>query len=431
MTTAQQQTEASEVKAFAGFLKWEQSSRDTIDFKKIYIDMAGDLCAGLMLSQIVYYYLPGKDGRSKLRVSRDGHLWIAKRRDEWWDEIRLKPDAADTAIEKLRKKNLIVTALFKFAGAPTVHLRLNEDEFLKSHASILANPQNPNRRTAKMQIGEKPKTLTQTTAETTKQDNTCKAPEALALTAETKAFDANASAHDTFSIQPDPVKTANSSFPPSTEKTVSTVDVAAKTPSPKVAQKGSPAPGEGKPRNPVFEAIARGIFDAKDSAGVSAVGGRVAPILHGTKRGQGCMGLLDYEKARQGADAIDLDALAAAVPSFIDWYKAKYNASLPQDCAKFIGHWQAGRGTVKAVEERPQPDPNCFDCAGSGICVDFDTRAPSPCHCLKPAKKPTRHPTSCKCRGQHFISFTDERGNMLARPCDGVNEPTHEVAING
>ena len=74
---------------WSDFLLWETASRDTIDFKTIYVDMAGDLIAGLMLSQIIYWYLPAKDGSSKLRICRDNYYWIAKGREDWWDEIRI------------------------------------------------------------------------------------------------------------------------------------------------------------------------------------------------------------------------------------------------------------------------------------------------------------------------------------------------------
>jgi hypothetical protein len=52
------------------FLAWEAASRDTIDFKKIYVDMADDLVAGLLLSQVVYWFLPDRNGNLKLRVRR-------------------------------------------------------------------------------------------------------------------------------------------------------------------------------------------------------------------------------------------------------------------------------------------------------------------------------------------------------------------------
>ena len=54
------------------FVQWELASRETIDFKMIYVDIAGgDILAGLLLSQIIFWNLPGKDGRSKLRVQKE------------------------------------------------------------------------------------------------------------------------------------------------------------------------------------------------------------------------------------------------------------------------------------------------------------------------------------------------------------------------
>ena len=51
-----------------GFLTWEKTTWDTVDFKRIYVDMAGDRVAGLMLSQLVYWcLLPNKNGKSKLQ----------------------------------------------------------------------------------------------------------------------------------------------------------------------------------------------------------------------------------------------------------------------------------------------------------------------------------------------------------------------------
>ena len=41
------------------FLEWERRSRDTIDVKRCYVDVAGGLVAGVLLSQVVYWFLPG------------------------------------------------------------------------------------------------------------------------------------------------------------------------------------------------------------------------------------------------------------------------------------------------------------------------------------------------------------------------------------
>jgi hypothetical protein len=119
-----------EIKDFNHFLLWEQASRDAIMVKRIYIDMAGDVLAGLMLSQIIYWHLPNDEGRSRLRVFKDGYWWLAKSHTEWWDECRLTVDQARRAVKILQEKNLIVTALKQFNGAPTVHIRLDQEAFL-------------------------------------------------------------------------------------------------------------------------------------------------------------------------------------------------------------------------------------------------------------------------------------------------------------
>lgn len=118
--------------SFRDFLYWEKASRDTIDFKKIYVDMTGDLLAGLLLSQIVFWHLPNKSGDSKLRVRKNGHYWIAKSHEEWYDEIRFSRYNFDTASKKLVQAGLIEKKVFKFNGTPMIHLRLIEEIFLKS-----------------------------------------------------------------------------------------------------------------------------------------------------------------------------------------------------------------------------------------------------------------------------------------------------------
>lgn len=113
------------------FIYWEQTSRDTIDFKKAYVDIAEDLIAGLLLSQIVYWHLPNSEtGKAKLRVKKEGHLWIAKSRTDWWDEIRITGKQFDRASNILVKKGLIEKKTFKFNGSPTVHIRILWENFL-------------------------------------------------------------------------------------------------------------------------------------------------------------------------------------------------------------------------------------------------------------------------------------------------------------
>lgn len=120
------------------FLLWENASRDTVDFKKCYVDLADDLVAGLLLSQIVYWHLPSKEtGKTKLRVRQEGHLWIAKGREDWHEEIRITAKQFDRASNILVKKGLIEKKTFKFNGNPTIHIRLIWENFLPSLEALI------------------------------------------------------------------------------------------------------------------------------------------------------------------------------------------------------------------------------------------------------------------------------------------------------
>ena len=89
-----------------------------------YVDMAGDLIAGALLGQILYWFGMGKDGRSRARIVKDGFLWIAKTRADWWDEIRISPKQYDRAAKILKEKGFIELRTFKFNGNPTTHIRI-------------------------------------------------------------------------------------------------------------------------------------------------------------------------------------------------------------------------------------------------------------------------------------------------------------------
>ena len=125
------QTDKQITEEFMLFLKWERSTRDTIDFKKIYVDMADDLVAGLLLSQIVYWYmLPDKDGQSKLRVFRNGEWWIAKGRKDWYEEVRITAYQFDRASAILVNLGMLAKDCFRFNGMRTVHVRLVKPQFM-------------------------------------------------------------------------------------------------------------------------------------------------------------------------------------------------------------------------------------------------------------------------------------------------------------
>ena len=89
-----------------------------------YVDIAGDLIAGALLGQILYWFGTGKDGRSRARIVKDGFYWIAKTRADWWDEIRITPKQYDRASKILKERGFIEVKTFKFNGNPTTHIRI-------------------------------------------------------------------------------------------------------------------------------------------------------------------------------------------------------------------------------------------------------------------------------------------------------------------
>ncbi len=183
-------TDADYISAMQQFLLWEAASRDTIDFKKIYVDMAEDLIAGLMLSQIIYWHLPDRDGQSRLRVERDDTLWLVKAQHEWWTECRLTPKQVRRARKVLEDRGLIVTTLFKYGGAPTTHIRIDWPVFLKlwtetlygqmdfdqRDKSILTKGQNPFLPKGQIHFDQRDNSYTETTDRDYPPENTTEIP---------------------------------------------------------------------------------------------------------------------------------------------------------------------------------------------------------------------------------------------------------------
>jgi hypothetical protein len=112
--------------------------------KQAYVDAAGEIVAGYLLSQIMYWHA---DGGSKLAVERDGEKWLAKRREDWQAEIRMSPRQYDRAIGVLKRKKLVEVKLFHFNGLTTPHIRPLGDNILaaaKKAVREMEEPVSPN-----------------------------------------------------------------------------------------------------------------------------------------------------------------------------------------------------------------------------------------------------------------------------------------------
>lgn len=145
----------------------EQFSRDSFRVKRTYIDITGDLIAGILLGQIVYWNLPNENGQSKLKVMKNGEMWLAKGRGDWWDEIRITPKQFDRAIKILQEKGFVESKRFKFNGAPTIHIKLNIREVTEAVNSILPKGEIPFYPKGKIDIDEREKSLTEITTKIT------------------------------------------------------------------------------------------------------------------------------------------------------------------------------------------------------------------------------------------------------------------------
>ncbi|WP_261797482.1 DnaD domain-containing protein [Bacillus sp. COPE52] len=132
-----------------------------------YVDIAEDLIAGILLGQIVYWYMPNEQGKNKLRVRKNGEFWLAKGREDWKTEIRITPKQYDRAIKILINKGFVEVQKFKFNGAPTNHIKLNISEVTQRVKSILTFGENPNYPLGEMEFNETVTSLTEITTENT------------------------------------------------------------------------------------------------------------------------------------------------------------------------------------------------------------------------------------------------------------------------
>jgi len=104
--------------------------------KHEYRQIGGDLAVGTLLAQVHYWSLPAANGKTQLRVKRDGQLWIAKTRKEWCCETGLSLEQYKRAITVLKAKGLVETRIMKFNGQPMTHLRLRAEAFDASLAFV-------------------------------------------------------------------------------------------------------------------------------------------------------------------------------------------------------------------------------------------------------------------------------------------------------
>lgn len=153
------------------FLLLKELERKRVNFEMTYVDMAkGDLIAGLLLSQIVYWFLPSKEDKIKTRATYKGRRAIAKNRNGWYEEIRVTPRQYDRGIKILQELDIVDVENSMFNGKRTPFIILNDDVFLNLYEKELCRcnetvtPELPKSDTGINQSG---RPLTETTTKTT------------------------------------------------------------------------------------------------------------------------------------------------------------------------------------------------------------------------------------------------------------------------
>ncbi|MES5942947.1 MULTISPECIES: replication protein [unclassified Bacillus cereus group] len=152
----------------------ETFARNGYTVRLAYVDITEDLIAGILLGQIVYWYIPNEQGKSKLKVKKDGEFWLAKGREDWREEIRITPKQYDRAIKILIEKEFVEVQKFKFNGAPTHHIKLNISEVTERVKCILTFGEVPNAPLGEIQLTERVNFLTEITTKTTTEITTNK-----------------------------------------------------------------------------------------------------------------------------------------------------------------------------------------------------------------------------------------------------------------
>ena len=122
-----------------GYQIREHAASYMVGVPLLYIDInGGNIYDGLLFAQIMYWHGKTKDGKPRLQKRLNGHLWLAKQYDQWWDECRIKANTARNCIARMEKRGLIIKEVHRFNGLATVHIRVDWERFAELSDQHLA-----------------------------------------------------------------------------------------------------------------------------------------------------------------------------------------------------------------------------------------------------------------------------------------------------
>lgn len=115
----------------------ELNNRKGIFLDLTYIDMVKDINTAVLLSQLVYWFSSDVHGKTKLRVVKEGKLWLVKSKNEWYLETRLSKKQLERAEKILKELGIIEIKTWKFKNIPTNHYYFKWDNFIQLEENIL------------------------------------------------------------------------------------------------------------------------------------------------------------------------------------------------------------------------------------------------------------------------------------------------------
>lgn len=125
------------------------SERSHYDNRGVFIELwvldilDDDYPAALLLSQLLWWHQPAKDGAPRARYERDGQLWLLRSDDEWHGECRLTVRQVRRIRTMLTKAGLVEGRRFKRNGAPVSAWRPLLDAIQAARQSICPDSEDP------------------------------------------------------------------------------------------------------------------------------------------------------------------------------------------------------------------------------------------------------------------------------------------------
>lgn len=110
----------------------EVEKRRGIYLSNFLVDISGGIVEGMVLSQILYWFQPTADGKSKIKVIKNGKAWLVKKRSDWYSEIRITEKQFVRAIKSLIDKGFVEMEIHRFNNIPMSHIRPIDEAIVKA-----------------------------------------------------------------------------------------------------------------------------------------------------------------------------------------------------------------------------------------------------------------------------------------------------------